>query len=370
VFGVVVLALGLALGGCGATRPAEDVATSLTVPDGSVPPDGHVPNGWRTVSTPPGRIAGSGPYHILALSGGGSYGAFGAGVMKGWTESGSRPNFDVVTGVSTGALIAVFAFLGPAHDEELRALYTETSNADIYAVRGLAGLFGDSLLDDAPLKHRIDEIIDEAKLDRIAAEHRKGRRLYVGSTNLDAGRLVIWDIGAIAATGLPERGPVIHKILRASASIPAAFKPVYIQPTAAATARQMHVDGGVKAPLLVRDFMLPRDRRRAQVWVVVNGDLKTVPTGDVVAPSVLQISKKSIEELLRVLLNRAVEESYRVTTAGGGRFRLTELPDDVKGPPTALDFEPEAMKRLYASGRDRARRGVWQSRPPSFRLLD
>src|SRR5206468_5122524 len=137
-------------------------------------------------------------FNVLVLSGGGAYGAYPAGILCGWTEAGTRPSFDVVTGVSTGALVATLAFLGPARDPDLRRFYTTVTNKDVFAERRpeVAGVLGESLADSAPLERLINSVADEKLLAEVAAEHAKGRRLYVGTTHLDSRRLVVWDMGA------------------------------------------------------------------------------------------------------------------------------------------------------------------------------
>src|SRR3954470_23235775 len=170
---------------------------------------------------PPGKRLG--PANFLAISGGGDNGAFGAGLLNGWTQTGTRPQFKGVTGVSTGALIAPFAFLGSEYDGALREVYTTIYPARVYRIRGLtAALFDDAMADTTPLSEVIAKYLDQKMLDAIAAEYRKGRLLLIGTTNLDAQRPVIWDIGAIAASGHPGALDLIRKILRASAAVPGA----------------------------------------------------------------------------------------------------------------------------------------------------
>ena len=167
--------------------------------------------------------------NYLAVSGGGDNGAFGAGLMNGWTETGTRPEFKMVTGVSTGALIAPFAFLGPDYDAALREVYTTMTPEKVYRARGLsAALFDDAMADTTPLAEMIAKYADQKMFDAIAREYQKGRLLLIGTTDLDAQRPVIWNIGAIAASGHPEALELFRKILRASAAIPGAFQPVLI----------------------------------------------------------------------------------------------------------------------------------------------
>jgi predicted acylesterase/phospholipase RssA len=172
--------------------------------------------------------------NFLALSGGGGDGAFGAGILCGWTEAGTRPRFKLVTGISTGALIAPFAFLGPDYDAKLKKAYTTISDRDIYRVPGILKLLVNlGRLEAAgstePLAELLEQLVDDQMIEAIAVENNKGRRLLVGTTQLDAQRQVIWNMGAIAAKGSPEAFKLFRQVLRASASIPVAFKPVYIK---------------------------------------------------------------------------------------------------------------------------------------------
>ncbi len=162
--------------------------------------------------------------HFLTVSGGGSNGAYGAGLLVGWTASKKRPHFDLVTGISTGSLIAPFAFLGPSYDEKLTECYTTITGKDIYKNKNiLAAVTGELVADVAPLRHLVAKYVDEALVTAIAAEHAKGRRLLIGTTNIDAERPVIWDIGSIASSEEPGRLALIREILVASASIPGLF---------------------------------------------------------------------------------------------------------------------------------------------------
>lgn len=191
----------------------------------------------------------------LALSGGSDNGAFGAGILVGWTELGARPSFKLVTGISTGALIAPFAFLGPAYDPELRSIYTDISPDDVYETRGLlSAIYHDALTSTDPLFHLISRYANQDMMNAIAAEYQKGRLLLIGTTNLDVQRPVIWNIGAIAASGKPDALDLFRKILLASASVPAVFPPVMIDVEANGQHYQeMHVDGSAVA----QTFLIP-----------------------------------------------------------------------------------------------------------------
>ena len=188
-------------------------------------------------------------YNVLALSGGGSYGAFSAGVLSGWTATRQRPALDIVTGVSTGALIATYAFLGSEYDQLLGEMYTSISSNDIYRSRNkLAVLWSDAAATSEPLQRMIEARISPQLLQAVACPHAQGRRLYVGTTNLDSGQLVIWDMGAIASTGRPNALGLYRKIILASASVPGFLPPVNIEVTVNGRRfTESHADGGATA---------------------------------------------------------------------------------------------------------------------------
>ena len=192
--------------------------------------------------------------NYLALSGGSDNGAFGAGLLSGWADNGTRPSFKLVTGISTGALIAPFAFLGPAYDQQLRTIYTGIGPGDVYERRSvLTAVFSDALADTDPLYRLISRYANQDMFAAIAREYAKGRLLLIGTTNLDVQRPVLWNIGAIAASGKPGALDLFRKILLASASIPGVFPPVLIGVESGGQHYQeMHVDGGASAQVFVR----------------------------------------------------------------------------------------------------------------------
>jgi len=187
--------------------------------------------------------------YFLAISGGGDDGAFGAGLLNGWSARGDRPEFGLVTGVSTGALSAPFAYLGAEYDAKLKQVYTDTSAGDIFSKRSLiAAVANDAMTDTTPLRNIIASFVDDAMIQRIADEYAKGRLLLIMTTNLDQGRSVIWNIGAIAASQFPGKRDLIIDILRASAAIPGLFPPVMLDVSIDGRRYQeMHVDGGAVA---------------------------------------------------------------------------------------------------------------------------
>lgn len=366
-----LLAAGLALAllGCAATRPLELEDSRTAIPEGAVSlfdSTGHPIN-----AQPDSPAIPRSDLNVLALSGGGADGAFGAGVLTGWSEAGTRPRFDIVTGVSTGALMATLAFLGPQYDSVLKDVYTTVSNDDIYRKKNITGVFSDSLLDDTPLKKKINGLIDETILDRVAEEHRSGRRLYVATTNLDSGEVVVWDMGYIAASGHPDRVKLYRNVLRASAAVPGLFKPVYIQPTEDTKARQMHVDGAVKSPVLLRAFMLNQPAGRRHVYVIANSQIRLQNADKAVEPEVLDISRKSIEELLRGLLAKTLYQAYVSSRQARADFHLIAIPDNTPVAKDGLTFNPKVMGHLFDVGREFGRSGTgWMSEPPRMEDLE
>lgn len=307
-------------------------------------------------------------HNVLALSGGGSHGAFGAGFLKGWSESGNRPQFEIVTGVSTGSLIANFAFLGPSWDERLERFYTRISDEQVYTNRGLEGFFQDSLYDTAPLRDLIGHVVNDQMLDAIAIEHQRGRRLYVATTNLDLGKVVVWDMGGIAASRHKDRLRLFRQILLASAAVPGLFKPVYIR--AEDGHSHMHVDGGIKAPVLFRSFMVGDKKQHRTVYVLVNGKVSLLAGAPAVDPTFKDISMRSISELMRGLYYKTIYQAYVTSRNAGSKFKIAYLPDDVPaGDP--FKFDQREMRRLFDVGREMGRTSKsWQSEPPRLERLE
>jgi len=317
--------------------------------------------------------------HLLSLSGGGDNGAFGAGLLVGWTAHGDRPSFKLVTGVSTGALIAPFAFLGPEYDAALTDVYTNMDASKVYEKRFMpvAALAQDALSDTSPLYQTISHYVDEAMLARIAAEYEKGRLLLIQTTDLDAGRPVIWNIGAIAASGRPEALNVIRHILLASASIPAAFPPVMFDVEAGGqTYQEMHVDGGAVSqaflvpPSLNTQNILDKEgyRRRIAAYVVRNSRL-TTDWSDVDRQT-LSIAEKAVSTLINY---NGVGDLYRmflVTQRARASFNLAFIGDDFRAPRPA-NFDPTYMRALYQFAYEKAARGYpWEHAPPGFRARE
>lgn len=348
VAALVVVALVLAA--CSA-RPVESLAIRTELPAEAVQISGFVAD-----AAIPSK---AGAQNVLALSGGGADGAFGAGVLVGWSETGKRPQFDIVTGVSTGAFMATLAFLGPLHDSALRELYTNQSNDTILINKGVGGLLTESLYDETPLKKLIEKIVTKEFLREVAAAHADGRRLYIATTNLDGGELVVWDMGKIATGNRADPVLMFQKILRASAAVPGLFPPVYIKPVKGKELRQAHVDGGVKAPVLIRNFMFETPARERNLYVVINGSLNRLNATDAVEANLADIGKKSITEIMRSLMDTTIYQGYVAARNSNTDFRLVAIPDEVKPSAEALDFNNAKMRELFEIGRK-----VWQQPDP------
>jgi len=392
---VVALGLVLVLGGCTAVRPInappEDVySQARTIPDiEGVRYWGDEVPAWITGE---GReeqlerraqdirelgaddIAAGRPIEInyLALSGGGEDGAFGAGILNGWTEAGTRPEFDAVTGISTGSLIAPFAFLGPDWDDELAKVYTHISEEDIFILRPWQVLFGGiSLASTAPLRATVEKYATPEMLEQIAAEHRRGRRLLIGTANIDAGRPVVWDIGVLANSGHPDALGLFHDILVASASIPGVFPPVTFDVDVDGTSYiEAHVDGGIGNQVFAYPPSFSFDTVDERVGYPIHRTLYVLRNSKLnapyeeVQPSVIKISARTISVLIKQQGKGDVFRIYALTQRDGIDFRLMYLPDDFKLV-AERPFDREYMEKLYDFGYNAARSGViWLEEPP------
>lgn len=360
-----VVALCIVLAACITSRPEESLEYRAVVPMEGIDlakADAAPANPHREGDT---------TLDILALSGGGAYGAYGVGVLRGWQEAGTRPSFDIVTGVSTGALTAVFAFLGPQYDDLLQQLFTQVNNEDIFLDKGIAGFFSDSFYDNTPLKKQIESVITPKILAAIAREHAKGRRLYIATTNLDSSELVVWDMGDIANGG--RTAPLTHfrKILRASAAVPGFFQPVYIKPQRGVQLRQAHVDGGVKAPVLISSFMFHHKHKNKNLYVIINDSLAVRDASEAIKPTLGDIARKSVSALTRELLVQTVYRGYIRAKNSGTTFQMTYVPDNLGAAAKSLDFNPVFMRKLFDAGRKQSLSETpWLSKPPNIRSFD
>ena len=312
----------------------------------------------------------------LVLSGGGGDGAYGAGLLAGWSAAGTRPEFEIVTGVSTGALIAPFAFLGPAYDPQLTEIYTTIETKDVAAPQILSGILGgDAVADSSPLRAQIARFVDGRLLAAVAREHDRGRRLFVATTNIDAQRPVIWDMGLIAKRGTGEGLALFRDVLLASASIPGVFPPVRIDVTAGGKSYQeLHVDGGTVNQL----FLLPLDVKldsyaakrinpkqlRRHLYVVRN--TKIAPEYLGVEDKTLKLVSRSVSTLIK---SQGIGDVYRVYLESRAQrmdFNFGSIPPEFREE-SMEPFDKAYMRKLFQLGYESGHTGYpWQKLPPGM----
>jgi hypothetical protein len=320
------------------------------------------------------------PAHFLAISGGGGDGAFGAGLLCGWFDSGTMPAFKLVTGISTGGMIAPFAFLGGPYIEQLREIYTTIKSQDeIRTLRALNGfygvVFGEALADTAPLYRLISRYVNARMIADIAAAYRNGRMLMIGTASLDQQRPIVWNIGAIAASGHPEGLELIRKVILASASIPGAFPPVMIDVEADGKRYQeMNVDAGVVQQALLypiyfgvraslhygklareRHAYIIRNARLDPDWASVNRDFLT-------------ITQRAVSTMIHYLGYNDVLRIYDMTKRDRIDYNLSYIETDFGRKKNDL-FDPDYMKALFEYAYQKGRhKPVWHKAPPILDL--
>ncbi len=298
-------------------------------------------------------------YEVLLLSGGAVYGAYSAGLLAGWTAHGDRPTFDVVTGISTGSLIAPLAFLGPRYDDLIKTRYTGVTNKDLFIIRRqLRGLFQESVADVSPFRDKLYESLDVTVIRAVAAEHATGRRCYVGTTNLDTKRLIVWDLGAIASRNTPEADVLFREVIVASCSIPGFFPSVRFDVLIDNAAYQeMHVDGSISQSMFFRAPYVPPSQREAfgpqslagsNLYMVVAGKLYPDPEG--VKPRTLSVVGASVSVLLYAGGRQDLYRLYLLSVLTGMNYYFTAIPADFKTTSTSTNFDPVEMQKLYDEG--------------------
>jgi predicted patatin/cPLA2 family phospholipase len=309
------------------------------------------------------------PVEFLAVSGGGDDGAFGAGLLVGWTEHGDRPEFQLVTGVSTGALIAPYAYLGSSYDAKLREVYTTISPDKIYEERGLFGIYyGDSMADTTPLWEMISSHVDEQMLVDLARAYEGGRLLLIGTTNLDAQVPVLWNIGAIAASGHPDALDLVRKILRASSAVPGVFQPVLFDiELDGKHYQELHVDGGAIAQM----FLYPptidvrQQVHRERTAYLIRNARQDLRWADV-EPRTFSIAGRAISTMIHSSGTNDIARIYFVTQRDGVDYNLAYIGSDFDAPhPT--DFDMAYMNSLFDYAYQQGRAGYdWKKAPPGL----
>ncbi len=306
---------------------------------------------------------------FLSISGGGDEGAFTAGLLAGWTKLGTRPSFEVVTGVSTGALAAPFAFLGSDYDDVLRDIYTQTKAEDIYTYRGVFGFFQNAINGTAPLERLIRRYATDEFVGKIGAQFALGRRLLIVTTNLDAGRPVIWDMTAIAASDNPDKKNLLVNLLLASSAVPGVFPPVEIDVVAANGKhyKELHGDGGASAQMV---FVPPQMKlvkieqdvfgkvRDRTLYVLRNG--KLAQEYDAVDERTLQLAERGVAILVKYQVIADLLALERLAAAEDLRFLYNVIPETFTLS-YVTPFDPVYTNTLYKVGYDVGLGGKWST---------
>jgi len=317
-------------------------------------------------------------YSGLSLSGGGDHGAFGAGFLKGWSASGKRPVFKVVTGISTGALIAPFALLGSEFDDTLEEVYTQVTADDIYRKQSILGAYWrESLADNQPLRNMVEEYITDEIIDAIGVAHNNGQRLLIGTTNFDAQRAVIWSMGAVANSRHPDVYDMFRQIIVASAAIPILFPPSFIEVEAEGEIYdEMHVDGGTMGQMVffgstidwksaLRDAsgeLEPVDN--SVLYIIIDGEIDH--HYDVVPRRLAPIANRTIKTMIKVSTLSSLYKMFLHAEINGYDFRYVSLPEAYK-PLEDTPYDPEEMRRMFRIGHKMGSEGdSWLSKPPEF----
>ena len=320
-------------------------------------------------------------YSALSVSGGGSEGAFGAGFIVGWSELGTRPKFKIVTGISTGALIAPFAFLGPDFDDELKEVFTTITTANIMQRVNIFGIIfrGEAFATTGPLKDLVAQHITAETLAAVAARHDRGQRLYIGTTHMDAQRLCIWNMGLIAKSAEPGALELFRNVMVASTSIPAAFPPVLIEVDVDGERYdEMHADGGTVTQVFFFDGVL--DLRAAareafgmnhgdigSLYIIRNGQLAPQPKQ--IQRRLPDISSRAISTMVKTAALNDLFRIYSFAQRDGVDFNYVDIPDDYESRSKEL-FDQAEMNRLFEIGYQLAISGdAWQKLPPGLAPL-
>ncbi|MEL6197180.1 MAG: patatin-like phospholipase family protein [Pseudomonadota bacterium] len=304
---------------------------------------------------------------ILALSSGAEDGAYGAGILNGWSARGDRPRFDVVTGVSTGAFMAPFAFLGEAEDATLRGIYTRYDVDDIAENRGLRGLLGEALFDTAPLAKLMAHYLTTAVVDAVAREHAIGRRLFIVTTNLDQDKATIWDLGALASLDHPKRLELFRAAILASGSVPGVFPPVLIEGLDGdRRVQELHTDGGtvmqflaIPERVILEGALATETDRRPELFILINNRLDGTAT--TVDTDAITVAERSFSTLIRSNARASLLSAVAFARESGGRLSFTAVgPDFVM--PLSRRFDRDYMAALFDYGQQRVLAGeAWKT---------
>ncbi|QDU22345.1 patatin-like phospholipase family protein [Urbifossiella limnaea] len=335
-------------------------------PDPYPDPDSTLSDGLASVfgdGMLPMPTAG-GPQNVLVISGGGKYGAYVAGILCGWTENGTRPTFDVCTGISSGALIASLAFLGPKYDARLAREFNNVGQRDILRFRPVRGLlFNRGLATSAPLRELVERNLDDEAFADMRAAHHAGRRLFVATVSLTTQRAVVWDVGAVATSGRPDARELVYKIMIAACSIPGVMPPVEFDiELNGQRYQELHVDAGNVIQAFVQT---PRGLPPgSNVYIVASGKIYRDPLDE--NPRFLKVMAASVSNTMYALFRESAYKMYALCAVTGSNFHLNAVPTTLKIEPGSMTFKKEEMRLLFDVGRQSAVGGVpWRRTPPS-----
>lgn len=366
----LALAVAVAIG-CAASAPQR-------------PPDGVTTRSWRNVGgEPPARdgaadtvaglsailadhtppLAPGRPLNLLIMSGGGKYGSFTAGILNGWTATGTRPTFDVATGISSGAVIAAYAYLGPKYDQKMATVFTRLKRSDLYRWQPVRGLIrGTGLLTPEPLGELLASQIDDEVLADLRAAHAEGRRLYVGTGNVITNRVAIWDVGAIASSGRPDTPVLIRKIFQAACSPPGVIQPVEIDiEVDGVRYTEWHADAGNMLQAFVRTPAgIPPG---SDFWILSAGKFYRDPVEG--RPRLAGLIGGAVSNSLYALFRADLLKLYALCAVTHSRFHVIALPEDFRATSSSFAFDSDELCRLYRIGYQLAVGGIpWRTTPP------
>ncbi|MCI0700559.1 MAG: patatin-like phospholipase family protein [Planctomycetia bacterium] len=309
----------------------------------------------------PARSSGQ-PLNILCVSGGGKYAAFTAGALCGWTASGTRPVFDVATGVSSGATVAILAFLGPKYDDLLAATFTNLRRRDLFTWQPVRGIItGSGLMSSRPLVKMLERQVNDELLADLCAAHMEGRRLFIATANILTRRVVVWDVGAIACSGRPDAAELVRKVILASCSIPGVVPPVEFDVMVNGVRyTELHADAGNLTQAFVRTAgPIPAG---SGIWILSAG--KSHPNYLAKRPRILETMTAAVSATLYALFRADTMKLYTLCRVTRSRFRLLALPENFAGHSSSMAFIPAEARRMFWLGYQMAIGGTWQTQPP------
>ncbi len=343
-----------------ADQPSAD---AYPIPEQTLVRDLSAALGSEAGNTPPQAPPTGRPLNAIILSGGGKFGAYSTGVIAGWTATGTRPTFDIATGVSTGAIIAPLVFLGPKYDEALKSYFTLYVREDLFDIKPIRGIRkSDALADPAKLKAIIDRQINDEFVADLAQAHREGRRLFVGTTNLMTHRLTVWDLTALAASCRPDSTDMVRKVIMAASSIPGFLPPVEFDITVNGVCyHELHGDAGNVTQGFIRTANgLPPG---SNVYVICAGYLHTPPRTE--RPGFFGLVSRGVSDSLDALFRADLVNLYSLCAATRSKFHLISMPPTLKTTGGSMSFHLDEALQMYQVGYQMGTSGpAWRVTPP------